>query len=101
MNTPEKRRRYGNLCRRLLSTEKEVEKLKQVIEASNEKHGVKVGESVHADLSNIMEEMSSEILEKYPVGSFRRVFWEQQLEAVRKTGGKSGGTLPSSSGACT
>lgn len=84
LNTPEKRRRYRNLRRRLLSTEKEVEKLKQVIEASNEKHGVKVGESVHADLSNIMEEMSGEILEKYPVGSFRRVFWEQQLEAVRK-----------------
>ena len=33
-------------------TEKEAEKLQQVIEASNEKHGVKVGESGHADLSN-------------------------------------------------
>ena len=84
LNTPEKGRRYRNLRRRLLSTEKEVEKLKRCIEASNEKYGIKVGESMHDDLSKIMEEMSSEIIEKNPVGSFRRVFWEQQLEALRK-----------------
>jgi hypothetical protein len=48
----------------LLSTEKEVERLKRRIEDSNEKHGIKVGQSVHDDLGNIMEEMSSEIMEK-------------------------------------
>ena len=69
----------------MLSTEKEVEKFKRCNEASNEKHGIKVGESMHDDLSKIMEEMSSEIIEKNPVGSFRRVFWEQQLGALRKT----------------
>lgn len=84
MNTPEKGRQYHNLRRQLLSTEKEVEKLKQCIEASNEKYGIKVGESMHNDLSKIMGEMSSEIVDKNPVDSFRRVFWEQQLEALRK-----------------
>ena len=44
LNTDEKGRRYRNLRRRLLSTEKEVERLKLRIEASNEKHGIMVGE---------------------------------------------------------
>ena len=59
LNTPEKGRRYRNLRRRLLSTEKQVERLKRCIEALNEKHGIMVGESVHDDLSSIMEEMSN------------------------------------------
>ena len=69
LTTPEKKRRYTNLRIRLKSTEREV--------------GL-VNEDVHGDLVSIMAEMSSKVREENPMDSFRRVFWEHQLEALQK-----------------
>ena len=41
-------------------------------------------ESIHDDMTTIMKEESACIMEKYPEGSFARLFWMQQLEASKK-----------------
>ena len=84
LTTPEKKRRYTNLHIRLKSTEREVKRLKEVIDVANKKNGVLVNEDVHGDLESIMAEMSSKVREENPMDSFRRVFWEHQLEALQK-----------------
>ena len=40
-------------------------------------------DDLHKDLSKIMEDNTQAIHEQFPEGSFRRLFWEQQREAVR------------------
>lgn len=38
---------------------------------------------IHNDIERIMEEKTGEIRENYPEDSFRRLFWEQQLNALK------------------
>ena len=37
----------------------------------------------HDDLFGIMQENNEEVKKKYPEGSFQRLFWEEQINAVR------------------
>lgn len=48
-----------------------------------ERNGVDVGQSLAQDLVMIIEENSGHTEEHFPKGSFRRVFWDQQLEAAK------------------
>lgn len=41
-----------------------------------------VDDSLHSGLQSILSEKTSSILEKYPEGSFHRLFWNQQVEAL-------------------
>lgn len=83
LTTPEKNKRYNNLRIRLKSTKREVKKLKEIIDMNNKKDGIIVNEDIHSDLESIMIEMSPKVKEDNPMDSFRRVFWEHQLEALR------------------
>jgi hypothetical protein len=42
---------------------------------------------LHQDLLSIMQESNGRVEAQYPEGSFRRLFWEQQI--VSKEGGKA------------
>jgi hypothetical protein len=64
-------------------SKREINKLKAKIEIIQEKEGVSVDENLDQDLQTIMEEKTSEIEETYPAGSFLRLFWDQQLMALR------------------
>ena len=45
--------------------------------------GVVVDESLHQDLCSIMEEKNGVVKESFPEGTFRRLFWDEQLRAVQ------------------
>ncbi len=62
------------------------------IEASTKSKGIVVDDDLHQDLSTIVEEQTPLIHEQYPEGSFKRLFWEQQREALKKIQNKCGGT---------
>ena len=41
-----------------------------------EEKGVQVGDELHEDLIATMHDSTPDIVNKYPPGSFRRMFWE-------------------------
>ena len=38
---------------------------------------------MHDDLHRVMKEFNGEVRQKYPEGSFRHLFWEQQLQGIQ------------------
>ena len=52
------------------------------MEKLTEKDGVQLEEGMHHDLRSIMNEMTSEVRDQHSEDSFRRIFWEAQLEAM-------------------
>lgn len=47
-----------------------------------------VDKVLHQDLKSILEENSDAVRESFPEGTFRRVFWDQQLENSKKSNAK-------------
>ena len=82
MNTPEKREKISKMKRRVSVAEREVVKLQKRIETLTQEHGETVDGEFHDDLLSIMQNNSKEVREAYPVGSFKRLFWEQQNRAA-------------------
>ena len=64
------------------TAEKEVKKLQERIRRATETNGIDVNESLHQDLLSIMNDNNSDIRKQFPKGSFRRLFWEQQLQQL-------------------
>lgn len=89
MNTPQKQRKMKNLQARAYSAEQEVKKLQEYIKSSTEKNGVLVDENLHNDLQAVMTDQSEEINRLFPEGSFRRLFWDEQLKMAKLQNSKN------------
>ena len=46
-------------------------------------HGVKIDSFLHSDLCAIMRESSAVVIKSFPDGSFRWLFWDQQLQGAK------------------
>ena len=55
------------------------EKIGKLVEKSN----VSLDPTIESDFTNIMSEMTSKVHQECPEGSFKRVFWDQQLQACK------------------
>ena len=83
LRTPEKRRRYSLLRARAIATEKRLARLRKRLKESIDKSGVTVENELHSDLVKTMDDNSEEIKKKYAEGTFRRLFWDQQMQAAK------------------
>ena len=63
---------------------KELTKMRSKIAIVNEKSGVQLGE-LSSDFKSVMEDMTATLHDKYPEGSFRRLFWDEQVKAIGKS----------------
>ena len=63
-----------SLRARVTSAERKVDSLLKKIKASNNVQGITVDDSLHQDLSEIVEEHTPSIVEQFPQGSFKRLF---------------------------
>ena len=63
---------------------KAVERMRSKIATVNEKSGVQLGE-LSSDFRSVMEDMTATVHDKYPEGSFRRLFWDEQVKALEKS----------------
>ena len=63
-----------------------MKRLQAIIEKLTKQNGVSVDTCLGQDLITIMDEKSDEIARVYRAGSFRRLFWEQQLKAAKAKG---------------
>ena len=81
-NTTEKKG-VESLRARLSSAERKIARLSKKIEAYISSDGIEVDDDLHQGLSKIMEDSTQAIHEQFQKGLFRRLFWEQQREAVQ------------------
>ena len=85
LTTPQKMKRMSSLRAQVTATERKLDSLKKKIEASSNTQGVIVDDHLHQDLSAIVEDHTLSIHEQFPEGSFKRLFWEQQREALNSS----------------
>ena len=83
LRTPERRKRYSLLKARAVAAEKKLARLRKRLEESINKSGVTVESDLHSDLVKTMENNSEEIKKRYKEGTFRRLFWDQQMQAAK------------------
>ena len=83
LSTPQKGEKLRNLQVRASSAEKEVQKLREKIRKSTEKRGIHVDSQLHDELTSTMEQNDDQIRKDFPPGTFRHLFWEQQLKTAR------------------
>ncbi len=58
--------------------------MQEAIRFSTDERGIDVESSFHQDLLTIMSDNNKDIQQHYPQGSFRRLFWEEQLKCAQK-----------------
>ena len=73
----------ANLKKAVDSQKQQLERLKQEVNALTMENAVDVDKNLEKDLRMIMEEKTEEIRKQYPPASFCRLFWEQQVEAMK------------------
>ena len=83
LNSPQKKQRISEWKSRAKAAEKKVCRLEERIRLSKEINGIDLDEGLHDDLSQIIMEKTGEIQAKYDKESFQRLFWEQQLQAIK------------------
>ena len=54
-----------------------------MLDKLTDKDGVQLDEGMHHDLQSIMNEMTNKVRDQHSDDSFRRIFWESQLEAMQ------------------
>ena len=81
LKSPEKTEKLKSLQVKVLEAEKEIKSLK--LKMSKMSSGVSIDEGLHTDLLDIAEQHNTSIMELFPVGSFRRLFWEEQVKAAK------------------
>ena len=82
LSTPEKLQKLARLQVERCDSRKKVTMLTKRIEALCAKESVSVDSGLHQDLADIMEGESSSVQQALPDGSFRKLFWQQQVKAL-------------------
>ena len=62
---------------------REIKRLREKIEKATNLNGVIVDDSLHQDLSSVMNEHNDSIEKQFPEGTFRGLFWQEQLKAAK------------------
>ena len=81
LNTPQRKERFSRIRVQRKVCQQHVKRLRERIERLIEENGVQVSSELNEDLVATMDEVTPEIIEKYPPDSFRWLFWEQQQRA--------------------
>ena len=86
LHSPQKDAKLKKLQERAVVAEKERNALRAAVEELTRKNGVNVEPSFHhdQDLVSTMSENQDKIASQYPEGSFRRLFWEQQIKRSKQ-----------------
>ena len=84
--TPEQsKQRMSNLKKELDNQRNKVYELEKKIQQMIEKNGQPVDPLLQDDLQRIMTANTNTVLRSHPEGSFHRLFWQQQLDALKAT----------------
>lgn len=80
LNTPEKAERFTNCSTEAKSAKKKIKRLEQRLV---EKDGISLDNNLQQDFSTILSDGTDDVRSHYPPGAFQRLFWDQQVEALK------------------
>ena len=83
MHTPEKIEVMRQMRKNSKSQQLKFVRLEKNLEVLMEKRGVYIDETVEKDLHTIVETNSASIESEFPDDSFQKLFWQQQMNAVK------------------
>lgn len=83
LNTPERVKRYSKLRTRLATQNKVVQRLKEKIALIMDRNHVVLDSTLEADFKTMMNDVTDKVRQDYSEQSFKRIFWEQQLQIIR------------------
>ena len=73
------------LRKKCITLDDKVKGLQKKVEKLTDTFTIDVDCSLHTDILSIMNENDRNVKDEFPEGTFRRLFWEQQLKAARCT----------------
>ena len=87
LSTPDRKKRYSKLRSEYRAQSKEVIRLKERIAKAIEVNKIQLASQANSDFLHIMKDMTQTVHSQCPEGSFKRIFWDQQMQAntVRNT----------------
>ncbi|XP_065894386.1 uncharacterized protein [Dysidea avara] len=80
--------RLGGLAKEYRNLSKQNDRLKERIAVYCESNGIEVDDDMHKDLKEIASQSTS-FLDDLPPDSFKKIFWNQQIEAASKKDARS------------
>ena len=80
LKTPQKLRKLKSLRQMATAAERKIKQLKEKIIQITNKSGVEVDNALHSDLLTIMKDNDGCVDKKYPPGTFRHLFWKEQMK---------------------
>ena len=83
LTTPECNGKMKRLRGRLNAAEKNVQSMKQIVARVMKEKEIQVDSELSNDLEHILREETEKVRKECNAGSFQRLFWEQQLEAMK------------------
>ena len=66
------------------ASQREINRLKQCLSDLTEQNGMIMDRALHSDLQSIVNENKQDISKLHPEGTFKRLFWEQQVAALEQ-----------------
>ena len=88
LRLPQLREKVSRLALERRSTLQRIRRVQERLRAATEAIGIELGKDMHEDMKTVMTSLDENIKEVYPEGSFRRIFWEQQLKATTVKGSR-------------
>ena len=82
LTSEEKNERLRRLHQVARQAQQQVKRLKKKLANTIDTQGVEMDDATHFDLCDIVTQESETVLRAFSEGSFARIFWEQQLDAV-------------------
>ena len=82
LNSPQKKEKLKMLKKRAGDAELKVKLLQKKITEMTSTEGESLDTSLHGDILSIMTEKNEDVMKTFHQGSFRRLFWEEQLKAA-------------------
>ena len=89
LNSPEKADRLHRLHQQVRLDHQRIARLKESLDQIAEGRSVPVGDALHEELKQIMQDNTITINQSYPSNSFARIFWESQQQAARMKSSRS------------
>ena len=83
LNTPEKAKRFLNCSTEARVAKQKVKRLEQKLKEVTEKDGVSLDGTFQHDFDSILSDSTDDIRKHYPLGTFQRIFWDQQVESLK------------------
>ena len=83
LSTPQKIACFHRLRLNYKCSQVQLERLRSKLAEHVEQRGTSVDEGLHQDLITIVDQSSPQVADKYQPGTFQRVFWDQQQQAMK------------------